>query len=266
MIEDPKAAYPSQIIQRTTYVNEYDLYLHGEIGNPDGMMEHYSLYRQATENDLIRLWIISPGGSSATASQYFQHMLECRATIIGIPGCENASAATAIAMHCDDLQIGPFTTFMIHGVSYGYYGTAKRMALESDANLKFNKKFMELVYDNFLSTSEIQFCLDGNDILLDSDEIQERWDNFKEARDAKGCMNPDCNECSGEAPPSIDSIITDAVAEGVEQALDKLLKKYTLTEKEKPKKAPAKKSVSKKPPEVMPDNPIVVGYDFTKGA
>jgi len=250
MIEDPLAAYPSQIIQRTIYLNEYDLYLHGEIGNPDKMMEHYSLYRQATENDLIRLWIISPGGSSATASQYFQHMLECKATIIGIPGCENASAATAIAMHCDDLQIGPFTTFMIHGVSYGYYGTAKRMALESDASLKFNKKFMELVYSSFLDESEIKHCLEGNDILLDSDEIQERWDNFKEARDAKGCMNPDCNECSGEPMPSIDSIISDAVAEGVEQALDKLLKKYTLTEKEKPKKAPRVKSLT----EVLKDS------------
>lgn len=241
MIEDPKATYLSQIIQRTTYVNEYDLYLHGEISNPDGMMEHYSLYRQATENDLIRLWIISPGGSSATASQYFQHMLECRATIIGIPGCENASAATAIAMHCDDLQIGPFTTFMVHGVSYSYHGTANRMALESDATLKFNKKYMELVYGNFLSPSEIQHCLEGNDLLFDSDEIQERWDNFKEARDAQGCDDPECSDCNQDSMPSIDSIIEDAVASGVEKAVGNLLKKYELVER------PKKPSRAKKP-------------------
>ena len=233
MIEDKLAAYPSQIIQRTTYINEYDLYLHGEIGDPDGMMEHYNLYRQATENDIIRLWIISPGGSSATASQYFQHMRECKATILGIPGHENASAATAIAMHCDNLQIGPFTTFMIHGVSYGYYGTANRMALESDALLKFNKKFMELVYDNFLSPTEIQHCLEGNDLLFDADEIQERWDRFKEVRDS---LTEYQFEEGTQTEASLeefdfDDMIASAVEKGIDKAMAKVYKKYDLTVK-----------------------------------
>ena len=92
-----------------------------------------------------------------------------------------------------------------------------------------------------MTEQEIQAILTGTDIYLDADEIMERLEVYAEARDAKGCMNPDCNECSGEPMPSIDSIITDAVADGIEKGLSELLKKYTLTEKEKPKKAPTKK-------------------------
>ena len=206
-----QALRPSQVIQRTSYSVEYDLYLHGEIDNPDDMMEHYNVYRQATENDLIRLWIISPGGSSATAAQYFQHMVECEAIIVGIPGCENASAATAVAMHCDELQIGPFTTFMIHGVSYGYYGTAKRMATQSEASSKFNDKFMNLVYKDFLTPEEIKFCLDGNDILLDSEQIQERWDRTKEARNQEVGDDADYVE-----PKTLEQVIKDLLEEVLE--------------------------------------------------
>ena len=125
------------------------------------------------------------------------------------------------------------------------------------------------MYSGFLTPTEIEDVIKGTPFYFDHEQLAERLDNlsaYREDQEADGCDNPDCQECSGEAPPSIDSIITDAVAEGVEQALDKLLKKYTLTEKEKPKKAPAKKVTNKKVPEVLPDNPIVVGCDFTKGA
>ena len=57
--------------------------------------------------------------------------------------------------------------------------------------------------------------------------------NFYEYHAERGCDNPDCQECSGEAPPSIDSIIENAVASGVEQGLVAVLKKYDLVEKPK---------------------------------
>ena len=122
------------------------------------------------------------------------------------------------------------------------------------------------MYSGFLTPTEIEDVIKGTPFYFDHEQLAERLDNlsaYREDQEAEPCTKPDCQECSGEAPPSIDSIISDAVADGVEQALDKLLNKYTFTEKEKPKKAPAKKPASKKGSEVLPDNPIVVGYDFS---
>ena len=254
---------PSQLITNTIQYTEYNLYLHGEIGQPDDFMEHFSVFKTASEGDVVKLYITSGGGSLSTGMEFIRHMKECRAPIIGILGVEVASMASAIAMECDEIEVDEMTTMLIHSFSYGAIGTESSVYNQAAFNNKLNERWIRKHYSEFLDETQLSDIFKGVDILLDSDEIQERWDNFKEVRDAQGCSNPDCQECSGEPMPPIDSIISDAVAEGVEQALDKLLKKYTLTEKEKPKKAPAKKPTSKKVPEVMPDNTSVVGYNFS---
>lgn len=235
---------PSQLITNTMQYTEYNLYLHGEIGQPDDFMEHFSVFKTASDGDIVKLYITSGGGSLSTGMEFIRHMKECRAPIIGILGVEVASMASAIAMECDEIEVDEMTTMLIHSFSYGAIGTESSVYNQAAFNNKLNERWIRKHYSEFLDETQLSDIFKGVDILLDSDEIQERWDNFKDAREAQGCMNPDCNECSGEPMQSIDSIITDAVSSGVEQALDKLLKKYTLTEKEKPKKAPRVKSLT----------------------
>lgn len=265
---------PSQLISKTFISNEYNLYLHGEISHDaDEYLEHFAVYHQAGSEDLIRLWIQSPGGSVSVGHQYIQHMNRCGATIVAVIGMGTASEGTAICLAADDWEVDEMSTFLVHGFSYGTYGHEAQVYNTAAFNKKLNERSLRNTYSGFLTENEILEALKGVDLLFDGDELMERLQSFKEYRATQPCNCGDENcpknaqlealaELEDEEPtPSIDSIIEKAVSSGVEQALDKLLKKYDLVEK--PKKAAIKKVVNKKVVEA--DNPIVVGYDFNKG-
>lgn len=247
----------------------YEYYLLGEIGHPEDYIDLCNALRTSRPEDRFILRFNSGGGQVRTGNQILNAINECEAETIGFIEHDCGSMCTFIFLACDTWGVSKYAEWFSHTVSGGNYGKECETFEASQFLRKQTHKRIKEEYSPFLTEAEIQAILTGTDIYLDADEIMERLEVYAEARDAQGCTNPDCTECSGEPMPSIDSIITDAVSSGVEQALDKLLKKYTLTEKEKPAKPQAKKpsrTKPAKPPEVLPDNPIVVGYDFTKGA
>ena len=220
---------PSQLITNTVQYTEYNLYLHGKIGDPNDFMEHFSVFKMAGEGDVIRLYITSEGGSLSTGMEFIRHMKECLAPITGILGVEVASMASAIAMECDHIEVDEMTTMLIHSFSYGASGTESSIYNQAAFNNKLNERWIRKHYSNFLSDSQLSDIFKGVDILLDSEEISTRWDIYKEARDSQQeCSDPDCQDCS---QPSLDAIIVEAVAEGIEKGLEKLLTKYDLTPK-----------------------------------
>lgn len=222
---------PSQVITNSFMNTEYNLYLHGAIGEADEMMEHYSVYHSAGPQDLIRLWLVSPGGDLATGSEYAAHMEECKAPIIGIVGMGTASMATALAMKCDDLEISDMSTFLVHGFSYGTGGTESSVYNQAVFNKKLNERWVRNTYTGFLTEQEIVDTLRGVDILIDSEDLQERWNLFKEYRSSQpcNCGSPDCEQNQRLAEieeeedfdemPSLAEIIADAVELGVKKAL-----------------------------------------------
>jgi ATP-dependent protease ClpP protease subunit len=220
---------PSQVITNSFMNTEYNLYLHGAIGEADEMMEHYSVYHSAGPQDLIRLWLVSPGGDLATGSEYAAHMEECKAPIIGIVGMGTASMATALAMKCDDLEISDMSTFLVHGFSYGTGGTESSVYNQAVFNKKLNERWVRNTYTGFLTEQEIVDTLRGVDILIDSEDLQKRWDLFKEYRGNQpcNCGSPDCAqnqrlaaEAQGDDFKDIEdfdleALIAEKVAEGI---------------------------------------------------
>lgn len=226
---------PSQLITNTMQYTEYNLYLHGKIGDPDDFMEHFSVFKMANDGDVVKLYITSEGGSLSTGMEFIRHMKECRAPIIGILGVEVASMASAIAMECDEIEVDEMTTMLIHSFSYGAIGTESSVYNQAAFNNKLNERWIRKHYSDFLDETQLSDIFKGVDILLNSDEIIERWEHMQEMRSDRGCGDASCTDCNQESMPSIDSIIEDAVASGVEKAVGNLLKKYELVEK--PKKA-----------------------------
>lgn len=227
---------PSQLITNTMQYTEYNLYLHGKIGDPDDFMEHFSVFKMANEGDVVKLYITSEGGSLSTGMEFIRHMKECRAPIIGILGVEVASMASAIAMECDEIEVDEMTTMLIHSFSYGAIGTESSVYNQAAFNNKLNERWIRKHYSDFLDETQLSDIFKGVDILLNSDEIIERWEHMQEMRSDRGCGDDLCSDCNQDSVPSIDSIITEAVASGVEKAVGNLLKKYDLVEKEKPKR------------------------------
>lgn len=244
-----QAMKPSQVISKSYVNNEYYLYLHGEIGSPDNFLEHFALYRTATAHDVIFLYVNSNGGSLATGMEYIRHMRECEAPIVCILGMEVASMASAIALEATDIIVDDMSTMLVHSFSYGAIGTEYSIYNQATFNKKLNERWIRSHYSNFLDENQLQDALKGVDILLDSDEIKERWTNLQEYRNSQPCNCGDSScprspenlamledEEFDEEIPTLESIIEKAVEEGVKKAL---------AARDKKEAQKAKKSVAK---------------------
>lgn len=225
---------PSQVIDRTIVIHEYDLYLHGEIShNADEYLEHFAVYHMAGPDDLIRLWIQSPGGSVAVGHQYIKHMQRCPATILAVVGMGTASEGTAICLAADEWEVDEMSTFLVHGFSYGTYGHEAQVYNTATFNKKLNERSLRNTYTGFLTEEEIQEALKGVDLLFDGEELFERLQKFKEYRATKPC-NCGSDECpqnkrlaaleedfeEEDFPEfNLEQLIESAVEQGVKKAL-----------------------------------------------
>lgn len=165
---------------------EYHLYLNGRIRNDaDYYLQHYAVYQNATPNDVVILHICSEGGSCSTGTQYIDHMSMCEAPIKAIIGMECASMASAIALAADAWQLSEMSTMLVHGFSYGAQGHEAAVYNQAKFNNRLNERWMRTNYTGFLTEEEIIDCLKGVDLLLDSDELAERFERLAEIRNAQ---------------------------------------------------------------------------------
>lgn len=220
---------PSQVISKSFVSSEYNLYLHNEISHDaDDYLEHFAVYHQAGPEDLIRLWIQSPGGSVSVGHQYIQHMKRCPATIVAVIGMGTASEGTAICLAADDWEVDEMSTFLVHGFSYGTYGHEAQVYNTATFNKKLNERSLRNTYSGFLNEQEILEALKGVDLLFDGDELVERLALFKEYRNSQPCNCGD-EQCPQnqriaqelededyEAMPTLESIVENAVAKAID--------------------------------------------------
>lgn len=248
---------PSQCISKSYVSNEYNLYLHGEISHDaDQYLEHFAVYHQAGPDDLIRLWIQSPGGSVAVGNQYIQHMKRCPATIVAVIGMGTASEGTAICLAADEWEVDEMSTFLVHGFSYGTYGHEAQVYNTATFNKKLNERSLRSTYTGFLTEEEILEALKGVDLLFDGEELLDKLQAFREYRNSQpcNCGNPACERSPEnlalpedeefDEMPTLQEMLKQAVAEGI-------------AEHEKNKLAAEKKAARKKPKPktVEPDYP-----------
>jgi len=231
----------SQVISKSFVSNEYNLYLHNEISSDgDAYLEHFAVYHQAGPDDLIRLWIQSPGGSVSVGNQYIQHMNRCPATIIAVVGMGTASEGTAICLAADDWEVDDMSTFLVHGFSYGAYGHEAQVYNTATFNKKLNERSLRNTYSGLLTELEILEALKGVDLLFDGEELIERLALFKEYRDNQpcNCGQLDCPQnqrlAALEEQESFDDMPT--IDEIVEQAVTKALIAYDKQKDEAAKK------------------------------
>ena len=180
---------PSQVITNTIQFTEYNLYLHGEIGEADDFMEHFAVYKSANEGDLVRLYINSPGGSLSTGMEYIRHMRECSANIIAVLGVEVASMASAIALEADEIELDEMSTLLIHSFQYGTHGSEFSVYNQAQFNNRLNQRWIKNHFGEFLSEEELEDVFKGVDILLDAEQISQRWERMNR-EDSYNCDDP----------------------------------------------------------------------------
>ena len=169
-------------------VNIHEFYLSGDVEGSEEYIEWFDTIRSASKNDVIKIYINSPGGDLFTAIQFMRVLTETEAqVVISVEGA-CMSAATLIFMCGHQYEISPHSVFMFHNYSSGMAGKGGEMFDRRAHERIWSEKLFQDVYADFLNEREIKSILDNKDLWMDSDEVIKRLKkkikkNEKESKD-----------------------------------------------------------------------------------
>lgn len=225
--------------QNKTFTTEfrgvrYDYYLTGVIGDPEEYLDLCNILRSAGQQDEVVIRFNTPGGQLRTGNMIINAINECEGTVIGFIESDCGSMGTYIFLACHTWGVSEAAEFFCHTCSSGSYGKEHETYEQAVFLRRQQHKLMRQRYKNFLSDEEIESVISGSDVYLDADEIMERLNIYAEARDSQGCGDPNCEGCSVEPEEmeTVDTLIENAVEQGVTKAMEKVLKKFDLVPKE----------------------------------
>jgi len=153
-----------------------------------------------SENDLIKFEIHSPGGAYNGLTALLSAVLRTEATTIAYMNGECHSAASMLALSCDEVQVSPFASMLCHFVRYGTAGKSSDIKAFVDHTHDTGAEVFRGIYWGFLTEDEINACIEGKELWLNSVEIQSRLIKREELQkqeegtemDCEG----DCDNCS----------------------------------------------------------------------
>jgi ATP-dependent protease ClpP protease subunit len=168
--------------QSNTPTINSDIYLLGDLGEPDNYIEDFQVLSEANEGETVTIHINCNGGYLQTAIQYINHMRESKAHIITVIEGFCHSAATLIFLNGDELQVHPHCLMLVHNYSGGSAGKGGDIILSATAQHTWVSNMMKESYTAFLSEEEISQVLLNQDIWLGSEEVADRLVNVMEYR------------------------------------------------------------------------------------
>lgn len=152
----------------------HEFYLTGRIEEADQYIAVFDMIRHATSEDVVKIYVNSPGGDLFTALQFGRAMGDSDATIIVSVEGQCCSAATIIALAADMVELSNHCVWMCHNYSSGMIGKGHELHSQAEFERDWSIKLMKDIYDGFLSESEIQRMLNGADIWMGTDDVMER--------------------------------------------------------------------------------------------
>ena len=155
-------------------VHVHEFYVCGEIESSENYIEWFDLIRSASETDILKFYINSPGGDLFTAIQFLRVLSETEATIaVSVEGA-CMSAATLIFLCGDQFEVSSHSMFMFHNYSSGVEGKGGEMYDRIHHEKAWSEKLLRDIYSGFLTEKEIVSILDNKDIWMDGEEVVKR--------------------------------------------------------------------------------------------
>ena len=152
----------------------HKFYLSGEVKKPDEYIQWFDIIRNCSNNDIVKIYINSPGGDLFTAIQFMRVLGDCEGKVITSVEGSCMSAATLIFLCADQFEISNHSVFMFHNYSTIMGGKGGELYDSIMHERRWSEKIWREVYDGILTESEIQQILDNKDIWMDGDTVQER--------------------------------------------------------------------------------------------
>jgi len=155
-------------------MNQYTVHLNQPVLTPSYYNNIMDLFMNATENDTIVFLVSSPVGRADGLLYLLEGARMTDAHTVAVLIGEVASSASIFSLHCNEVQVTPFSTMLCHNASFGSGGKVQDVISHVQHVAKNTEKLMRSTYEGFLSEVEIQEMLAGKEIYLDTEMIEER--------------------------------------------------------------------------------------------
>lgn len=165
----------------TNVVKRYTVNIDDYITNPSYYRNVIHTLDHASENDLVVFHINSGGGNVMTTMQICNSIDNTEARTVAVCHGITASAATAIALRCDEIYVTPGNSWLCHQPTWGSVGKTRDVRDEVDFFTKELIKWCHNVYEGFMTQEEIEDMIEsGKDILMTDDEVKNRLEQRNE--------------------------------------------------------------------------------------
>jgi len=162
------------ITKNEVVLREIGVHLDDEIGAPSEYRDLITLLFNSNENDIITLYINSPGGQLDSAMAIVEGMKITKSHVrcILLGACH--SAASIISMYADEIIILDAAHALVHTASFGSIGNSNNIKTHTDFTVRQIEKFIHETYDGFLSPAELIQVKSGVELWFDADQIRTR--------------------------------------------------------------------------------------------
>ena len=154
---------------RTVYA-----YLMNEVYEPHVYSE-LCFTLEHTEADYVKLIMNNGGGMMDSMLSIIDSISKSNATVVAVLSGTVASAATMIALKCDEIEVADHTSWLTHYYSGGSAGKGNEIKAKHEFDEVYIPKIFKELHKDFLTKEEIAKVIDGKDIWLNKEEILSRF-------------------------------------------------------------------------------------------
>jgi ATP-dependent protease ClpP protease subunit len=172
MILPPRKPYHH--FESTITSNQIHFYLSKEIAEPYEYVDMMHRITTASPYDVIFIHLNTVGGRLDTGIQLINAMKNSQAKIITCLECNAYSLGTLIFLSGDEMIVNDHCMLMFHDYSGGTGGKGNEQVSQLTATHKWFTTLFKKVYTPFLTESEVERILKGEDLWMASTEVKSR--------------------------------------------------------------------------------------------
>lgn len=170
----------------------HQVFFDEDIGDPSKYRDLINALYMANEQDEFNFFINSNGGNLDSCMAIVEGIKSSPAFVRAILIGTAHSAASIIALSCNEVTVTQSASMMIHTASYGTGGSTHNVKSHTDFSTVFINKILDSIYTGFLTTEELTEVKKGVEMWLSADDIVARlkhkkghWDALKTIKAAE---------------------------------------------------------------------------------
>jgi len=169
---------PYRLFEENHPGRSFHVYISEGIGEAKKYTDLIHKIKTANENDVVYMYLNTPGGYLSAGMQLILAMRVSKAHIVTVLEGEVCSLGSLLFLSADEFIVHDHTMLMIHNHSGGQWGKGHEYLAQADAVSSWFEELAKTVYKNFMTDKEIKEMLDGKDFWFQAEEVKRRLEKM----------------------------------------------------------------------------------------